>query len=251
MIVFEVRNLKYFNTLPENLNVISERSYLHSAYDENIINNIASLENNANIYLHGYLQSHLYFDEYFDEICNLISPDEKSLTLIKTKYLHLFESDVLNISVHYRVNWGWGVTFDTEFNYFKDAIHYLMQHINFQKYKNININIFSDDINNIKNKIDKILDFEFNYIFFENNEDYIDLWCMSLCDHHILSNSTLSWWGSYINRKSEKIVIYPNDILRLLAGTVHKTIQIEQRKYQHYKPEWIGIETNNVIKQNK
>ena len=247
------RNLKFFSKLPENIKVFNEQGYLHSAYDENLVHNIVKSNENSNIYICGYLQSHLYFNDYYNDICDLISPDDKSMMIIKSKYQHLFDSDTLNISVHYRVHWGCGITFDSDFTFFKDSIRYLMSNIEFNRYKNVYINIFSDYIAGIKEGIISALDIdiEVKYIFFENNEDYIDLWSMSLCHHNVLSNSTLSWWGAYINKNVDKIVIYPNDILRLLGGTVYGTIQVEQRKNQHYMPEWVAMETKNVIHQNK
>ena len=84
-------------------------------------------------------------------------------------------------------------------------------------------------------------------IFYENNVDYIDLWCMSICNHNILSNSTLSWWGAYINTNKDKLVLYPNDILRLHVATIYDSQVYTQRITEHYKPEWIGLDTANVI----
>lgn len=38
--------------------------------------------------------------------------------------------------------------------------------------------------------------------------DQFDLFLMSLCDYHIISNSTFSWWGAWLSRNSE--VLFPS-----------------------------------------
>jgi hypothetical protein len=40
--------------------------------------------------------------------------------------------------------------------------------------------------------------------------DIEEMSIMSHCDHHIIANSTYSWWSAYINSSPDKIVCYPD-----------------------------------------
>ncbi len=72
--------------------------------------------------------------------------------------------------------------------------------------------VFSNDINWCKQAfadhriIDKIT-------FIEGNTQEEDMFLMTQCQHHIIANSSMSWWGSYLsipNLRDGKIVIAPS-----------------------------------------
>ncbi len=46
----------------------------------------------------------------------------------------------------------------------------------------------------------------------EGRNEFEDLSLMASCGHHIISNSTLAWWGSYLGHNPNKIVVAPHHL---------------------------------------
>lgn len=67
--------------------------------------------------------------------------------------------------------------------------------------------------------------------------DIEEMAIMSQCDHHIIANSTFSWWSAYINPDPEKIVCYPNEYFNhQLYYLVNDGLKVK---------EWTAIEAWN------
>jgi hypothetical protein len=67
--------------------------------------------------------------------------------------------------------------------------------------------VFSDDIEWAKEN----LSFPYPVLFVseKNIPDYEELVLMSLCKHHIIANSSFSWWGAWLGTDPEQVVIAP------------------------------------------
>lgn len=70
--------------------------------------------------------------------------------------------------------------------------------------------VFSDDISWCRER----LCFANKTVFVDHNgpeRDYEDLRLMSLCKHHIMANSSFSWWGAWLGQSPGQLVIAPTD----------------------------------------
>jgi Glycosyl transferase family 11 len=68
--------------------------------------------------------------------------------------------------------------------------------------------VFSDDIPFVKQN----LGLDPGTVFVDHNGTFAaheDLRLMSSCQHHIIANSTFSWWGAWLNPRPDKVVIAP------------------------------------------
>ncbi len=43
-----------------------------------------------------------------------------------------------------------------------------------------------------------------------DDNGYVDMYLMSLCRHHIIANSSFSWWGAYLDEEPGKLTIAPS-----------------------------------------
>lgn len=183
-----------------------------------------------NLCIGYYLQSHMYFDHCRSKILDIFSIDSNSEIYIKNKYPKLFSNTYTQVSIHIRQNYGGGLVYTID-DYTK-MIDYIKKKID-----NPLFFICSDNIEWCQNNIPCDL----NVIFVSDNPDYIDLWVMSLCKHNIICHSTLGWWGAYLNKNKNKIVVYSEKALKREVFVFHESKVFSYRSDEHYFPNWISM----------
>lgn len=169
----------------KNVNKAQERQFTYNP-------GIFGISNNTDIC--GYFQSEKYFINYreqllieynFNKDIQQKAFDMRSLTKNKAISIHLRLGDYLNLQDCHPV---------CSIEYYQEALKMLPD--------DLLIYVFSDDIE----KATKFFDFiNRKVVFTESNDKYVDMCLMSLCDYHIIANSSFSWWGSWLSNSKKTI----------------------------------------------
>lgn len=219
--MFQIAGL-YSHAKDQNLNVTFPQIKLPSfgGYNKNIFSRVNSenIDQSSFLYLElpfgyhklvshdaityrGYMQSEKYFLHNRSLILDLFAPTQEITEYINNKYtdilnsnsisIHVRRGDYVNLSEHHPLIGN---------DYYIAAANYITERAKVDKYV-----VFSDDIEYCRTLFGDSK--EITYI--EREEDYIDLYLMSFCKHNIITNSTFSWWGAWLNQNPDKIVIAP------------------------------------------
>jgi hypothetical protein len=173
--------------------------------------------------LDGFFQSEKYFKKHEKKIREIFQPTEEIIKIINEKYKHILKEKTT--SIHVRRG-----------DYVRNQVHHPVQTLDYYK-KGIDILkkdtnkyiIFSDDIQWCKKTFQGD-----EFIFIENEKDYIELYLMSMCDYNIIANSSFSWWGAWLNNNKNKVVIGPKNWLGIAYKNTFNT-------YDILPDEWIKI----------
>ena len=71
------------------------------------------------------------------------------------------------------------------------------------------------------------------------------MWIMSLCNHNIICHSTLGWWGAYLNKNIDKIVLYPSDMINFYSNLTNVDSILLKKNY--IPNDWISINSSSLI----
>jgi hypothetical protein len=167
--------------------------------------------------LKGFFQSPKYFHHNKDKIIKYLELDKfQDRYKLNGDYVMLhfrFEDNLINQTNHVQLRPS----------YFINALIKLFELIPDanDKYKFIIFGLENDDdlindyideiTNEIYNKNGIKIDFIKIYELIPNTKDYQELMYMTSCKHFIVANSSFSWFGAYLSKNENAIVLYPDE----------------------------------------
>lgn len=192
-----IRNLF---TKEKGIQYVKEQSF---DFDERVL----FLPNN--VYLEGYWQS----ERYFKDIQGLLKPEfsikdeqdkaNRGLTELihstESVNLHIRRGDYISNPITNEIHGT------CSFDYYRRALEKLTETV-----EEPHLFIFSDDQEWVRNN----LKLAYPSTLVEINgpdKDYEDMRLMSLCNHHIIANSSFSWWGAWLCKYPDKQVYAPKN----------------------------------------
>ena len=161
------------------------------------------------ISLFGYFQSERYFNSIAGNLRDWFSPREP-LGDAAAAALKRIEASRLPISVHVRRG-----------DYLKPGTHEVHGILGETFYRQVfdrlesriggeaEIFIFSDDPAAAEQVLSFIPGSRLNHVRGDPERPWEDMALMARCRHHVIANSSFSWWGAWLNPSSDKIVVAP------------------------------------------
>jgi hypothetical protein len=162
-----------------------------------------------NTYFDGYWNTEKYFAH--------IGPELRQEISIKTPLSQYSQnvsdeiSDTNAVSIHVRrADYVSNKKIEATFGlcspeYYQSAIEYIAK-----RFPSPHFFIFSDDFGWASEHF-KSLPYPTTCVNNSAEKNYEDITLMSQCKHNIIANSTFSWWGAWLNKNPNKIVIAPKN----------------------------------------
>jgi hypothetical protein len=202
-LVFSIFKKIKFHCIYNKKTHIIENSFFNP--DAEVIN-----PRNINLYLDGWFGN----PKYFESIKNILD-NKLMLRTQSEKNNLLFHKKIVNtqsVAIHirrgdYTINSFFGLL---PLEYYHLAVDFIKKNI-----ANPTFFVFSNDMQWVKENL--TIDGEVYFMEENANNDFFtytqgdfeDFNLMKSCKHHIIANSTFSWWSAYMSSNKYKIVVAP------------------------------------------
>lgn len=178
----------------------------------------------GNTVFEGYFQSGKNFLGFDEKIQNVFGPTEDFIKDIFTKYPQLNQDNTVSIHIRfgdYKQNPHIHPSVSKE--YLDKALEMVGPYNH--------LFLFGDDQEWLRQN------FNGENITLVNEDDYVDMWMMSLCEKNIIPNSTFSWWSAFLNKNKNKKVICPS----IWFGPSGP-----QNYYDMFQNDWIKLDVEYI-----
>jgi hypothetical protein len=196
---------KYSNEQLKSFPILKETGFHYTK--------IPAVSGNNVISLYGYYQSYKYFEAYQDKIYSLLLLSNQR-KMIATRYVGLL-SGKDTVSMHFRLG---DYKEKQQFHpimpkeYYKNALGHILRNTDAIRIRVLyfceaeDIEFVSGVIAYVRNIYPAV-----EFVLVPSDiEDWEQMLLMSCCTHHIVANSSFSWWGAYLNPNDRKCVCYPS-----------------------------------------
>lgn len=188
----------YFTKLLSSISRILFKAVIVEEPNNCVLMDIAVLENSKEnlIFIQGYFQSYMYFRDFAEQICRDIKFKVEKTNLIENLLTKI--SDSMSVSIHVR---RMQYTNLLKLEYYLTAIESIKSWVS-----NPVFFVFSDDMEWCKENFSNLDNFIF--VLHDIDDEIADLWLMSQCKHHIIANSSFSWWGAWLSKADDNKRVY-------------------------------------------
>jgi hypothetical protein len=165
------------------------------------------------VYLDGLWQS----ERYFKDVEKIIREDMCITAPTDALNVQMAEQIRNSPAVALHVRWfnapGDATTHNVEAYYYQRAIALMGNKVASPRYF-----LFSDNPDAARKKL-SLPESQVTVVSHNRGDEnaYADLWLMTQCKHFIIANSTFSWWGAWLTKSPDKIIISPT---AMLGGTI-------------------------------
>lgn len=176
----------------------------HMEKPKSDLNFISTLNKDTNIYMYGTFTFNKYVEELRISLINIFTFKKSIPVIVKEKLKEMKMNNSVAIHIRRGDYIGDRVREVCSMSYYRNAIQYLTL-----RYNDLFFFIFTNDIEFVKTNFFFLPNYQIIDNYSLDTPDYYDLFLMTQVNHLIISNSTFSWWGAWLNQNSEKIVIVP------------------------------------------
>ena len=179
----------------------------------------------------GTCESPIHFDHIRHNLLEELTPIADVMESNKQLFNRIQQEESVCISVRrgdYFIQDAMSTLAICNERYFREAVSIIHKEIPY-----VTFFLFSDDVEWCKTHVTFGTEINITYVN-QNMPVYETLRLMYNCKHFIISNSSFSWWGQYLSRNDQKIVIAPSRW---------------DKRYAHHHmidPSWTLIDVNKL-----